>query len=306
MGCNDPDGAVAAGTLNITADTTDPIMTKYGADTIVWEQGTTYKDPGAYCYDDVSGEEIYCLVDDSNVDESTPGTYTVEYTTMDSSGNTSFDTRTVIVDAIENTALSIAMICERNDCTNANKEVPLREHLVDLGYKVETFGHKNKSRIPTNYDLVVVSESVSSSNLEWLRDSPADLLTLEGANHDELFGDDGGKSAAGGETSIEITSQPHAIITNAESKLGIPLQGQTIEVTNNDEHLGFMKNNDPDVKELANYEGKPNKAKILAADAGVTDTNAGKRVFFGAQYFDNLNAAGVALFDSAVEWAAAP
>ena len=63
-----------------------------------------------------------------------------------------------------------------------------------------------------------------------------------------------------------------------------------------------MKNSEPDVKEIATYESKPDKAKILAADKGITHIDAGKRVFFGAQYFDNLNETGVALFDSSLDW----
>jgi len=117
-----------------------------------------------------------------------------------------------------------------------------------------------------------------------------------------------GKSGAGGETSINITSD-HFIILNAESKLGIPLQGLTIPVTNNSKHLGFMKSDASyGTESLANYDGKPNKSKILIADAGalVNEPTAGKRVFFGAQFFGNLNDNGVALFDSAVEWVAAP
>ena len=123
---------------------------------------------------------------------------------------------------------------------------------------------------------------------------------MEGANHDELFGDDGGKSGEGGETHIKITST-HTIITNAGFT-----SGQTIQVTNNNEHLGFMNNNLAGVDELAHYDGKSNEHKLLAADAGVISGSAGKRVFYGVQFFDNLTANGVALFDSALEWAAAP
>ena len=57
------------------------------------------------------------------------------------------------------------------------------------------------------------------------------------------------------------------------------------------------------VESLAHYDGKPNKSKIAIADANVISPGVGKRVFFGAQYFANLNPDGVALFDSALEWA---
>ena len=62
------------------------------------------------------------------------------------------------------------------------------------------------------------------------------------------------------------------------------------------------------VLKLAHYSGNgAQKAKILVAGEGdiLVDgsTAAGKRVFFGVQYFDNLTDDGKKLFNNALEWA---
>ena len=57
---------------------------------------------------------------------------------------------------------------------------------------------------------------------------------------------------------------------------------------------------------LGHYEGSPEKSKLLVIDAGqtLTDGNASpdKRVFYGAQFFNNLTDAGKTLFDNALLW----
>ena len=62
------------------------------------------------------------------------------------------------------------------------------------------------------------------------------------------------------------------------------------------------------VQKLAHYTSDgPQKAKILVAGAGdiLADGSMveGKRVFFGAQYCDNLTYHGKKLFNIVLEWA---
>ena len=90
------------------ADTTAPVITINGPTTIIIEEGTTYVDAGATAVDNVDGSVAVTttVAPGGFVDTSTPDTYTVTYTTVDSSGNAATATRTVIVD--QNTAPEIA------------------------------------------------------------------------------------------------------------------------------------------------------------------------------------------------------
>jgi hypothetical protein len=274
-----------------------PEITLYGDNPLMWP-AIPFVDPGAYCYDHEDGMEVLCVLPDpSQVDHTVNGPNTIFYMAVDSAGNSAVESRTVIVDSNWVPPITdIALVCDNSNCDHGNKDIPLRNHLVDLGHTVVPFADDNTSWNPADYALIVISESVSSGKMQWLRNVSTPILTVEGANHDELFGGDGGKSDEGDEEQIKITSN-HPIITNAGFH-----QGQTITVTTDDENLGFMKNNMAGVDELAHYDGESDMHKILAADAGVIHGDAGKRVFFGAQYFNDLNTNGVALFDSAVDW----
>jgi hypothetical protein len=80
----------------IVRDTTAPVITLINGDTgttdYTVEKDTTYTDPGATAD---TGETV--TVDTSQLDMSTIGTYTVYYSTTDSSGNSSTAQRTVVV-----------------------------------------------------------------------------------------------------------------------------------------------------------------------------------------------------------------
>jgi len=284
-------------------DMSPPTIYKHGDDEIEIEFGSTYKDPGVYCDDDEDGEELTCVTDDSGVDTSSTGTYTVYYTTTDGGGNTATETRIVNVVGSTGTALNIAMICERDDCNNKKKDIPLRDNLVNLGHEVYTFDDEDMTWTPENYHIVVISESVISDNIEWLHGKTVPILTMEGANYDELALGVMGKSAKGGTTTIVIEGN-HPITAGFTD-------GQVVKVTVTSKHLGFMvKDPSSGVQQLAHYEGSPAKAKILVADAGALladGSNAPeKRVFFGAQFFGNLTPDGITLFDNAVTWMTSP
>lgn len=79
-------------------DTTPPVITPLGANPLTITVGSTYSEPGATAYDEVDGDLTSSIViDDSNVDTSTLGNYTVTYTVSDESGNETTATRTVYV-----------------------------------------------------------------------------------------------------------------------------------------------------------------------------------------------------------------
>ena len=229
-------------------------------------------------------------------------TYMVYYT------GGGYDTAIVTINVDQNsttTQLEIALICNKSNCNHSNKDVPLKNHLTTLG-SVTTYGHKEHSWNPTDYDLVVISESVHSSKTAWLHDEAVPILTVEGANADELAMGDGG-SSKGGNNKYIIIAKDHPITA------GFTV-GQQVQVTTSTNNLGHMTGwdeNGSGVELLANYDiNGDTKAKILAVDKFgflVDGTQAPeKRVFFGAQYFANLTPAGETLFDQAFAWVTTP
>ena len=78
----------------IAADSTPPVITLSGSSEIEITEGDIFSDPGATATDDVDGAVAVSV---SGEVGSSVGTYTLTYTAVDSSGNTSQLTRTVIV-----------------------------------------------------------------------------------------------------------------------------------------------------------------------------------------------------------------
>lgn len=69
------------------ADTTPPVITLIGPETLLHEAGTAYADPGAIAADSRQGDLTALLQVENTVDEDTPGAYTVTYRVSDSEGN---------------------------------------------------------------------------------------------------------------------------------------------------------------------------------------------------------------------------
>jgi len=272
------------------------------------EINTVYIDAGATATDDVDGEitEIYVI---NQVDTLTLGIYQVIYSAYDLAGNEASETRNVEVydpNAGE-TPLHLALVCKRSNCTDSDKDVPLKNHLESLGHIVDTYNDDNKSWNPAvGYDALVISESVKSDKIAWLKDKVVPILTVEGANSDELSMGDGGSSSSGKSKFIIIDVPSAHYITQ-----GFPANVQ-IQVTTSVNDLGHMTGYDGyGLQELAHYDTSgAEKAKILVADSGALlvdgSSAADKRVFFGAKYFANLNDNGITLFDRALEWAVIP
>ena len=79
-------------TINVV-DTTKPLVIVNGANPTIIELGDVYTDEGAT----TSDFGIVTLTEDSDVNSSVIGTYSVVYTATDASGNSAFATRTVLV-----------------------------------------------------------------------------------------------------------------------------------------------------------------------------------------------------------------
>ncbi|WP_053002612.1 immunoglobulin-like domain-containing protein [Kordia jejudonensis] len=84
-------------TVNVLADTTAPVIVLNGNATINLNVGDTYTELGATATDNIDGNLTNGIVTTGTVDTSVAGSYTVNYTVSDSSGNTSQVTRTINV-----------------------------------------------------------------------------------------------------------------------------------------------------------------------------------------------------------------
>ncbi len=196
-------------------------------------------------------------------------------------------------------SLNIALVCGTSACSNANTDVPLYVHLTSvLGHTVT---NQSASVFGTSsYDVIVISESVSSSSTAWLKSEDVGIFTLEGANNDEFDLGTGGSSDGGGDDEINITNNTH-YITEVFS-IG------TLQVSTSTSNAGYMSGQSNDVYGLGDYIANSGQHKIVVVEDGGTLTDsttaANRRVFFGAQYFNNLNSNGLTIFQRALDWAA--
>ena len=79
------------------ADTTLPVISVVGGNTISLNVGNIYTELGATAYDDVDGDISAKIITTGTVNTSVAGTYTITYTASDAAGNIGTATRTVIV-----------------------------------------------------------------------------------------------------------------------------------------------------------------------------------------------------------------
>jgi len=89
-------------------DTTAPVITLVGSETVTVTLGGTYTDAGATAKDDVDGDitsSIVSTASATNPNTNLAGTYTITYTVSDAAGNTGTKTRTVnVVNSVSNMA----------------------------------------------------------------------------------------------------------------------------------------------------------------------------------------------------------
>jgi hypothetical protein len=91
-------------------DTTPPVITIIGSQTINLTQGDSYTDQGATATDDIDGDLTSSITTTGTVNTSTASTYTITYSVSDAAGNTATSTRTVIVNAIIDTTQPVITI----------------------------------------------------------------------------------------------------------------------------------------------------------------------------------------------------
>ena len=173
--------------------------------------------------------------------------------------------------------------------------------ILGLGHTVTNFDDNDQTWTPTLYDVVAISESAGSSNNAWLKAEAVGIFFVEGSNWDELEFGTAGDAGGGGDTQIDITDNSHYI--TAVFPTGVRT------VTTVATELGQISGWANGVTKLAHYNTSPTLAKLAYVDNGGVlnggvNTAAERRAFFGAQYFANLTADGITLFNRAFNWAA--
>ncbi|MCH7933624.1 MAG: hypothetical protein IIC36_06470, partial [Gemmatimonadetes bacterium] len=231
---------------------------------------------------------------------STSGSATITIRATDSDGLFVDDVFTVTVTATGN--LNVALVCGTAACADVDFDVPLVNHLTStLGHTVTNFAAADTGWTPSSYDVVVISESVGSSSTAWLKTEVVGILTLEGSNWDEFEMGSAGTSDLGADTQINITDNTHYITSVFPTGV--------LTVTTVTTNLGSMSGWANGVGKLAHYNSNSALAKLLYVDIGGVlqggvNTAADRRAFWGAQYFANLTADGITIFNRALDWVA--
>lgn len=114
------------------SDTTAPVITILGNQTLTMEVGSAYADAGATATDDVSGDLSSELIISSTVRSTLLGSYTVTYSVTDDAGNEASEIRTVnVIDTVS----PVIEILGDNPAT-----VELGSHYIDAGARVTDAG----------------------------------------------------------------------------------------------------------------------------------------------------------------------
>ena len=122
---------------NGTNDTTAPVITILGSQSITIEVGGVYTDEGATATDDISGDLTAVIATTSTVNSAAVGSYLVTYTVSDEATNESTSTRTVVV---EDTVSPVIVVLGDNPTT-----VELGIDYSDAGATASDIGEGNLS-----------------------------------------------------------------------------------------------------------------------------------------------------------------
>lgn len=113
-------------------DITPPVITLIGESQLSIGVGSTYIEQGAEAFDDVDGDITNNIMISGMVDESTPGTYVLEYSVTDQAGNLSdIIVRTITVISVPNEFDTTPPIITLNG--NSTVDVEIGTSYIELG-----------------------------------------------------------------------------------------------------------------------------------------------------------------------------
>ncbi|MEI8224279.1 MAG: DUF5011 domain-containing protein [bacterium] len=156
------------------SDTTAPVITLIGTDTIVVHKGSVFTNPGATASDNEDGDITSSIVVTGVVDTGTLGTYTITYTVTDAAGNTASITRVVIVDHpngisnLDNSEMIIRVYPDRFVVSEVTTPATVRVFTTS-GQQVSEFGIMHQGMFSyTGLSSGIYIASVGSKNFRFV------------------------------------------------------------------------------------------------------------------------------------------
>ena len=197
----------------------------------------------------------------------------------------------------------IALISQLKGSSFAS-DVAIQNYLQRKGYQVELLDQSVSPNSLTNTDLVIISSTVASKNLQsgW-RQLPLPLMTWENDYLDDLAMT--GKRI---DTDFgEVEKERYLWLVNAPHALSAQLPAGTLNVYKAQAPMSWGK---PGLgaTTIATIYGQPEKVAIWGYEKGATmdyeSLAPAKRLMFflNNETFTNLSEDGLKLFDAAIQW----
>ncbi|NNP71066.1 hypothetical protein [Acinetobacter sp. Ac_5812] len=197
----------------------------------------------------------------------------------------------------------IALISQINGVSYAS-DLAIQKHLQSKGYQVELFDQSVSPNSLKNTELVIISSTVASKNLQsgW-RQLPIPLMTWENDYLDDLAMT--GKRI---DTDFgEVEKERYLWLVNAPHPLSAHLSAGTQNVYKAQAPMSWGK---PGLgaTTIATIYGQPEKVAIWGYEKGATmdyeSLAPAKRLMFflNNETFTNLSEGGLKLFDAAIQW----
>ena len=200
--------------------------------------------------------------------------------------------------------VSVAFVVDNPASLNA-KETAIKSRLEGFGWTVTLYndGDTPDSWTPTDYDLVLISQTVTSTNVTWICNDAVPIWTEEwGLVDDVQLGTGGGNTSPTTYTQVNIVDNTHYIT--------LPYSTGLLTVCSASA-FGYGTGWANDVDNLGEIPGDSTKSCLLEIDKNETGADGNptpeRRVYFGIAAFattDVLNTAGWDLFDRSVKWLA--
>ncbi|NUE93916.1 hypothetical protein [Acinetobacter seifertii] len=187
---------------------------------------------------------------------------------------------------------------------SAGTDLAIKKYLQSKGYQVEVLDQSISPNTLKNTDLVIISSTVASKNLQsgW-RQLPLPLMTWENDYLDDL-------AMTGKRINTdfgEVEKERYLWLVNAPHPLSAQLPAGTLNVYKAQAPMSWGK---PGLGAtiIATIYGQPEKVAIWGYEKGATmdyeSLAPAKRLMFflNNDTFTNLSDDGLKLFDSSIEW----